>query len=49
MAVNEEYVANLVAQLNADKVERDNEALAWAMCPELPWCDCGDWLCLWCN
>jgi hypothetical protein len=44
MAVDLEYVANLVKQLDADKVERDNHALAWAMCPEqYPDCSqCGD-------
>jgi hypothetical protein len=43
MTVDLEYVANLVAQLNADKIERDNIALADAMTPErYPDCDqCG--------
>jgi hypothetical protein len=40
MTVDLEYVANLVAQLNADKIERDNIALADAMTPEqYPNCD----------
>ena len=36
MAVSKQYVADLVADLNADKVERDNQALALAMCPAVP-------------
>jgi hypothetical protein len=44
MAVDLEYVANLVKQLDADKAERD------AYIPEqLDFDTCDDDLCLWCN
>jgi hypothetical protein len=47
MAVSADYIANLVAQLDAEKA---NAALALAMCPERePWCDCDEWECFWCN
>ena len=45
MAVNEEYVANLVAQLNADKAIAEAQRIA--LIEEVDPCD--DDLCLWCN
>ena len=45
MAVNEEYVANLVAQLNADKAIAEAERIA--LIEEFE--TCGDDLCMWCN
>lgn len=44
MPVSKEYIDNLVAQLNADKAERD------AYIPEPIEIDgCDDELCMWCN
>jgi hypothetical protein len=45
MAVDLEYVANLVAQLNADAEVREAERIA--LIEEVDPCD--DDLCLWCN